>query len=39
MATRGQLVFLLIGLIIATPLAAQQTIESGCSNSKDDSMI
>jgi len=27
MATGGQLVFLLIGLIIATPLAAQQTIE------------
>jgi len=27
MATRGQLVFLLIGFTVATPLAAQQTIE------------
>src|SRR5437867_8978961 len=27
MATRGQLTFVLIGLTLATPLAAQQTIE------------
>ncbi|HEY8131708.1 MAG TPA: hypothetical protein VII12_07425, partial [Thermoanaerobaculia bacterium] len=27
MATRGQPIFLLIGLTLATPLAAQQTIE------------